>query len=302
MGSLLDDPVYSDVEFIIPRYPNNLRNARTIWASKKMLQRIDYFDASNCRSFRKQIGFASINKQTLTVFSSNFAEGTSSAPVATLLSTCQHTNTKGDTDYFEDSDQEDEDPEDNDSNMDEDDPQSHTEDSFIACLTAINPPKNDDNPMLETSSADDQSIAESVMLIPSTGASQITELVAKDPGPQDTAKIKVVVRDTAYSTYRAVLFYVCILVLVPLISKFCHRYTPTLSFFPHSRHLLHCKTRHHHPCLPQMCLQTRWGLVLVLESQGILFRPRCLGRSGLKNGVRAITGSQRLAQRKRCTD
>ena len=61
IGSLLDDPVYSDVEFIIPRYPNNLRNARTIWASKKMLQRIDYFDASNCRSFREQIGFASIN-------------------------------------------------------------------------------------------------------------------------------------------------------------------------------------------------------------------------------------------------
>ena len=51
MGSLLDDPVYSDVEFIIPRPPNNFRNARTIWASRKMLQRVDYFDASDCRSF-----------------------------------------------------------------------------------------------------------------------------------------------------------------------------------------------------------------------------------------------------------
>lgn len=140
------------------------------------------------------------------MFSSNFAEGTSSAPAATLLSTCKHTNAKGDTDYFEDSDQEDEDPENNDSSMDEDDPQSHTEDSF-SCLPIILP-KIDDNPMLETSSADDQSIAESTMLTPSTGASQITGLVAKDPDPQDSAKIKVVVRDTAYSTYRAVLFYV----------------------------------------------------------------------------------------------
>ena len=149
------------------------------------------------------------------MFSSNFAEGTSAVPVATLLSTCQHTNAKGATDYFEDSDQEDEDPENSDSSMDEDDPQSHTEDSFFA----INPPKND-NPMLETSSADDQSIAESAMLTPSTGASQITELIAKDPDPQNTAKIKVVVRDTAYSTYRAVLFYVCIIVLASLISNF----------------------------------------------------------------------------------
>lgn len=171
------------------------------------------------------------------MFSSNFAEGTSAVPVATLLSTCQHTNAKGATDYFEDSDQEDEDPENSDSSMDEDDPQSHTEDSFFA----INPPKND-NPMLETSSADDQSIAESAMLTPSTGAPQITELIAKDPDPQNTAKIKVVVRDTAYSTYRAVLFYVCILVLASFISNFHHSYTPTLSFSPRCRHLLHCKT------------------------------------------------------------
>lgn len=151
------------------------------------------------------------------MFSSNFAEGTSAAPVATLLSTCQNTN-KGDTDYFEDSDQEDEDPEIVDSNMDEDDTQSHTSESFFACM-AINPPKNDDSPMLETSSADDQSIAESTMVTPSTRVSQITELVAKDPDPQDNTKIKVVVRDTAYSTYRAVLFYVGILGLVSLISN-----------------------------------------------------------------------------------
>ncbi len=50
MGSLLDDPVYSDVEFIIPRQPNSLQNAKTIWASRKMLQRVDYFDASDCCS------------------------------------------------------------------------------------------------------------------------------------------------------------------------------------------------------------------------------------------------------------
>lgn len=51
-----------------------------------------------------------------------------------------------------------------------------------------------------------------------------------------------------------------------------------------------------------MCLQMRWGPVLGLGSLGTLFRLRCLGRNGLKNGVRIIPGSQRLAQRKPCID
>jgi hypothetical protein len=46
VGSLLDDPLYSDVEFILPRRGRSLNGARTIKAAKKLLQRVDYFNTS----------------------------------------------------------------------------------------------------------------------------------------------------------------------------------------------------------------------------------------------------------------
>lgn len=46
VGSLLDDPLYSDVQFIIPNRHQSLNNARKIWASKKLLQRSEYFETS----------------------------------------------------------------------------------------------------------------------------------------------------------------------------------------------------------------------------------------------------------------
>jgi hypothetical protein len=47
VGSLLDDPLYSDVEFVIMR-PRNSPKARRIWASRKLLQRAEHFDDSGC--------------------------------------------------------------------------------------------------------------------------------------------------------------------------------------------------------------------------------------------------------------
>jgi hypothetical protein len=170
-----------------------------------------------------------------------------------LLSASQNASGKSATEYFEDSDQDDEDFENDDSTMDEDDTHSNTSESFFACL-AINPPKNDDGAMQETSSADDHSIAESSMHAPSTHLS-ITEFMAKDPNPQDNSKLRVVVRDTAYSTYRAVLFYVGTFDLVLSISNANHSFTPTLSCLPHYHHHLRFKIRHRRPCLRQVCPQ-----------------------------------------------
>jgi len=46
VGSLLDDPSYSDVEFVIAKRRHNHSNIRTIYACKKMLRRADYFETS----------------------------------------------------------------------------------------------------------------------------------------------------------------------------------------------------------------------------------------------------------------
>jgi hypothetical protein len=46
VGALLDDPLYSDVEFIVPRRGQSLRSARRIWASRRLLKRAEYFDIS----------------------------------------------------------------------------------------------------------------------------------------------------------------------------------------------------------------------------------------------------------------
>lgn len=46
VGALLDDPIYSDVEFILPRRGQSLRSARRIWASRRLLRRAEYFDTS----------------------------------------------------------------------------------------------------------------------------------------------------------------------------------------------------------------------------------------------------------------
>ena len=59
VGSLLDDPIYSDIEFVFPdktratkdegsngKTKRRKRPAKRIWAAKRLLTRADYFDAS----------------------------------------------------------------------------------------------------------------------------------------------------------------------------------------------------------------------------------------------------------------
>ena len=48
VGSMLDDPNYSDVEFVILRKGGNGRSVRSIYAAKKMISRADYFRSSEC--------------------------------------------------------------------------------------------------------------------------------------------------------------------------------------------------------------------------------------------------------------
>ena len=46
LGSLLDDPLYSDVEFVFPRRGRSAKNPKKIWANRKLIERADYFKAS----------------------------------------------------------------------------------------------------------------------------------------------------------------------------------------------------------------------------------------------------------------
>lgn len=50
IGTMLDDPAYSDIEFVLPRRSrNSFHGAKTIKAAKKLLQRVEYFDTSEFR-------------------------------------------------------------------------------------------------------------------------------------------------------------------------------------------------------------------------------------------------------------
>jgi hypothetical protein len=51
VGQLLDDPLYSDVEFVLPSRNARARTPRRIYASKRLLSRADYFDSSRLSSF-----------------------------------------------------------------------------------------------------------------------------------------------------------------------------------------------------------------------------------------------------------
>jgi hypothetical protein len=65
VGAMLDDPVYSDVVFVLPAKDrrgsggggpgrrgrvSKARRPRTIYAAKKILQRVEYFDTSECET------------------------------------------------------------------------------------------------------------------------------------------------------------------------------------------------------------------------------------------------------------
>lgn len=53
VGNLLDDPLYSDVEFILPSRLSGTSKpkTRTIWAARRLLKRAEYFEASELHSW-----------------------------------------------------------------------------------------------------------------------------------------------------------------------------------------------------------------------------------------------------------
>ncbi|RDX50240.1 hypothetical protein OH76DRAFT_1380865 [Lentinus brumalis] len=247
MGSLLDDPMYSDVEFVLPRRG---RESRRIYASKKLLRRVDYY---------------------ATMFKPGFSEGAVDVEADAPADDASVSELGGVAQQFDDSDfEDDEENMDNDGDfpMDEPEPQEaqatySTEGGPVQVNTPTVSNKrvsvtNDDTfehpvlfgaDVLDHSDEQDHS-ARNIrpkLSHPSTPRSreralEQNETEARSPATQPLPpptgnplvapgpkKTRVVVRDVAYSTYRAVLYYIYtdMILFAPLSSSFLSTSSPS---------------------------------------------------------------------------
>ncbi|GLB38245.1 putative RNA recognition motif containing protein [Lyophyllum shimeji] len=203
VGALLDDPVYSDVEFIIPGRAGSLKTARRIWASRKLLERADYFDS---------------------MFSSDFAEG--SPEESQTLVDAQHAPSIIDSDAnlvmteLEDSDDE----EDGDTATSPHD--EETSSSQVSLPLDSSATSTADDAMNEDDDIERQGEARNVrakLSHPSSPRSHdAVALPSRSPDLPTTSKLTVVVKDVGYTTYRALLYYLYTdtIVFAPLSSSF----------------------------------------------------------------------------------
>ncbi|KAH7920470.1 hypothetical protein BV22DRAFT_1039810 [Leucogyrophana mollusca] len=217
VGGLLDDPLYSDVEFVLPRR-GRAKGHRRIWANRKILQRADYFQS---------------------MFGSGFAEASSDQ-----LSSRAHSDTDdggSDSTYlmrqFNDSDDEEEDEELLSDTTDEPSldgtvevPSSEEATGSSANRSESTAPTSEDAQPPEDS--EEQRNVRAKLSHPSTPRSRELALEKSDvdwsilaPGPQaipGPKKLRVVIRDVAYTTYRAVLYYIYtdVIIFAPLSSSF----------------------------------------------------------------------------------
>ncbi|OAX42125.1 hypothetical protein K503DRAFT_683973 [Rhizopogon vinicolor AM-OR11-026] len=223
VGSLLDDPLYSDVEFVLPCRGRS-KGFRRIYANRKILQRADYFQ---------------------TMFSSGFSEASSDQSHQSGVDTDD--GASEDTylgRQFDDSDDED----------DEFTTQTIDEPSFDG--TAESQIEEDAGPSLPVASPNNHesgalSVEDDTQVSSGLEDVQIRNVrpklshpssprshdVALDKGELDWTKLstppevkevvgpkkmRVVIRDVAYATYKAVLYYIYtdVIVFAPISSSF----------------------------------------------------------------------------------
>lgn len=227
VGSLLDDPLYSDVEFVLPRRGTGLKNAKRIYAAKKLLGRADYF----ATSIYPQQYLPSLVKTypIVSVFNSGFAEASHDDTPLTIanIASPSETNDRASevtafSGNFEDSDEEDEDILDNasadisqlefedrtllpeDTNNDEEAAPKFPAEPFTSNIDLT-----DDTDKAEED--EDRRNVRAKLSHPSSPRSHDPPLALTSGYPNTLAgpsKMRVVVKDVAYSTYFAVLHYV----------------------------------------------------------------------------------------------
>ncbi|EKM79382.1 hypothetical protein AGABI1DRAFT_128536 [Agaricus bisporus var. burnettii JB137-S8] len=210
VGSLLDDPLYSDVEFVIMRHTRNSQNARRIWASRKMLQRAEHFND---------------------MLGTNFAEGTMDnalrtprpAKQALANSSSQSENGIYSEEYI-DSDDEDDYSDGSDDDDDDVSSQMDTTDNEFAHVLG---PQDDDPCLLPEVNVQDEGGNQPSLDSQSTlhSVSSLGFSAADGGGlvrQKNKSHLTVVIKDVAYNTYRALLYYLYTdnIVFAPLASSF----------------------------------------------------------------------------------
>ncbi|KAI0366633.1 hypothetical protein BV20DRAFT_971558 [Pilatotrama ljubarskyi] len=245
MGSLLDDPTYSDVEFVLPQRGRG--EPRKIYAARKILRRVEYFDDMFNSGFVEGMSAAE------DVFHTSGVSGQSQADDASVSDVGAYAQ------HFDDSDFEDED----DSVMLNNDPESAMDlseppvptpvDEVNAALEeegasgkrravteetlsegerergteAGDDPQTQRNTRPKLSHPSSPRSREMLLEHPEAHPGTVPPLqgsyhkrpTSAVPGPK---KVRIVVRDVAYVTYRAVLYYIYtdMIVFAPLSSSF----------------------------------------------------------------------------------
>ncbi|KZT64613.1 hypothetical protein DAEQUDRAFT_732388 [Daedalea quercina L-15889] len=220
MGGLLDDPLYSDVVFILPRRDKSVAAARRIYAARKLLRRVEYFDAM----FNS--GFA---EASFSALSGNTVSG-ESVEASDFSSVLQRTGSV--MRQFDDSDDEDDDEDDMVVDTDNDNtranspaPRPTVERPVSVASDVLNSWISDGSEygqMQEAGDASDEAARNvrpklSHPSTPRTAPLSLDHHTPPSPTVSGPAKTQVVIRDAAYATYRAVLYYI---------------YTDAISFAP----------------------------------------------------------------------
>ncbi|KAI0726225.1 hypothetical protein C8Q72DRAFT_847350 [Fomitopsis betulina] len=225
MGGLLDDPLYSDVEFVLPRRGKPFYAARRIYASRRLLKRVEYF------GIMFDSGFAETSTSSThgNVDSGDYVDGHDLPADSQGSSAVMR--------QFEDSD--DEDQEDDDSSVadtEKDRLKAHVPETIEEVTEAGGVPSETydmdfSGDMAEYRYLDggidieDEALRSVRPKLSHPSTPQIVPSSMEQerrgsppnlsiPGP---AKTQVIVRDAAYATYRAVLYYI---------------YTDTITFAP----------------------------------------------------------------------
>ncbi|KAG6903149.1 hypothetical protein C0995_004696 [Termitomyces sp. Mi166 len=202
VGALLDDPLYSDVEFVIPGRRGDINSARKILASKTLLRRADYFES---------------------MFGSEFVEGSTDQPqtsvniqpVSSIIDSEAHLVMN----EFEDSD-EDDDEVATTTQSDPDRSSSTFPPSLEATTASAVEQQTEENNEVE---ADEEQQNVRVKLThPSSPRNNINQALSSSVDVPNNPRLSIVVRDVAYTTYMALLYYLYtdIVIFAPLSSTF----------------------------------------------------------------------------------
>ncbi|KAG6841703.1 hypothetical protein C0991_007975 [Blastosporella zonata] len=214
VGALLDDPLYSDVEFIIPGRRGDIKSARKILASRTLLKRAEYFGSM----FESGFAEGSLDQLQPAV------KGTQSAP--SVMDSEAHLVMN----EFEDSDDDEDEAESAASQPGPEPSSRHVSPPSEAIAIAAPVPDSSQEDDYEVDEEDGERNVRAKLSHPSSPRTNHESL----PSTVPAARLSVVVKDVAYTTYKALLYYLYTdtVVFAPLSSSFLSKTQPIVDSTP----------------------------------------------------------------------